>query len=103
MARERAQIWLYLLVVVMIRLIVICMRFDRSLTIVLLAWTNGKILIPIGFRWCVTKPKDKGHKTRLDLTQELIREAIDKGVPFDYLSRRCSFLLRKYDPFFESK
>jgi hypothetical protein len=66
-------------------------RFDRSLTIVFLVWTNGKILIPIGFRWCITKPKDKGHKTRLDLTQELIREAIDKGVPFDYFLGDAAF------------
>lgn len=66
-------------------------RYDRSLTIVLLVWSNGKFLIPIGFRWCITKPKDKGHKTRLDLTRELIAEAIAKDIPFDYFLGDAAF------------
>ena len=56
-------------------------RPEKGLCIVVIAWTNGDITIPIGFEWWHSKKicKDK-HKTKIKIAQELICKV---AVEFD--------------------
>jgi SRSO17 transposase len=54
-------------------------RPEKGLCIVVLAWTNGDITIPIGFRCWHSKKTDKeNYKTKIQLACELMRETSEK-------------------------
>ena len=60
-------------------------RQERGAMIVVLAWSNGIVTIPIAFKWMFHKDlAGKNHKTKSELAMELLLEYKDK-VPFDYL------------------
>ena len=54
-------------------------RPEKGICIVVLAWTNGDITIPIGFRCWHSKKTDKeNYKTKIQLACELITETSEK-------------------------
>jgi hypothetical protein len=54
-------------------------RPEKGICIVVLAWTNGDITIPIGFRcWHSKKTAIENYKTKIQLACELINETSEK-------------------------
>lgn len=54
-------------------------RPEKGICIVVLAWTNGDITIPIGFRcWHSKKTNQENYKTKIQLACELITETSKK-------------------------
>jgi len=53
-------------------------RAERGLCIVVIAWTDGDVIIPIGFDWWISKKilKEK-HKTKIKIAQRLVKNTID--------------------------
>lgn len=65
-------------------------QFTKGLSMVTIAWTNGRITIPLSFKfWFSKNVIDSGYKTKIQLSQDLIAdlsEYIDvKGVLLDGL------------------
>ena len=62
-------------------------RSERSLSIVVLMWSNGNIRIPIGFKFWFTKEliETEKYQRKTDIARELIRKF--------YTKIRCDFLL----------
>lgn len=53
-------------------------RPERGLCIVVIAWTNGDITIPIGFDWWFSKKIDKEkHQTKIKIAQKLVNSVYD--------------------------
>ena len=60
-------------------------RPDRGLCIVVLAWSNGLVTIPLKFKWMFSKEIAQDfYKSKSELAQELILECCKK-VQFKYL------------------
>jgi SRSO17 transposase len=64
----------------------------RCMRIVLLLWTNGYIKLPVGYAiWhkkgsAFLTERGLDYRTKNDLAMELIREALECHIPFEYLT-----------------
>jgi len=61
-------------------------REIRSISIVVIVWSNGLVTVPLGFRYWYKKEQcEDEYKTKSKLAQELILECKNNDISFDYL------------------
>lgn len=62
-------------------------RPDRGFCIIVLCWSNGKITVPIKFKWLFSKEIiGEKHKTKSNLAEELLLFCKRKKIPFKYFT-----------------
>ncbi len=60
-------------------------RSSYGISLVVLAWSNGDVTIPIGHRaWVHKEIMQEHYKNKKELAQELILEAVNSELPFQY-------------------
>lgn len=77
-------------------------RGEKGLCIVVIAWTNGDITIPIAFGWWTSKKVDiKGYKTKIEVAKDLIA-SISKKTNIKYLLADAAYISQDMIKFLKS-
>ena len=75
-------------------------RPDRGFCIIVLCWSNGKITIPIKFKWLFSKEIiGEKHKTKSNLAEELLFFCKRKKIPFKYFTADGHYSTVNFLPF----
>ena len=80
----------------------IAKRVNKGLCIVVIAYANGRNVVPIGFRFYIAKRNaGEDYRTKIEIAQELIREYYYKLNP-DYICMDGGFMSANMIGFLES-
>lgn len=75
-------------------------RPDRGFCIIVLCWSNGKITIPIKFKWLFSKEIiGEKYKTKSNLAEELLLFCKLKKIPFTYFTADGHYSTVNFLPF----
>ncbi len=77
-------------------------RLDHGISLVVLAWSNGDITIPIDYDCWIHKDLALQHyKKKSTLAKNLIRKCIKNGIPFKYVTADGLYFSREMIDFFQ--
>jgi len=77
-------------------------RLDHGISLVVIAWSNGSVIIPIGYSFWYHKNVSQGsYKKKCTLAQDLILECIKNDIDFEYVVADGLYFSREMVEFFQ--